>query len=119
MALPNRLRILVPCGVLTLASGLVAAWLSASSFSVGGGIAGTVAFVCSVVFAPVVLTVPWLRLWLLGATSIAPQTFLLALAAMLTFPTHVILARRWTAVMTIVGMLFWILCELIVAGARA
>lgn len=121
MHLARRLSIIAPGGALVVSVGVLAACLSVGSFLQNAGPHAIAVFVFSVPFAPLFLAVPWLRDWAwanLGST-VPTATLVLALVAIVAVPAHPILARRWAAAVTIVGLALWLACELIVAGGPA
>jgi hypothetical protein len=114
MALPNRLRIIVPGGITVSILGLGAAWLTVNSVLRETTPYAVIAFIGHVLTAPVFLVLERCRE---GGHSVPATTLGLAVVAMAAIPFHPIVARRWAAAVTIVGLVLWLFCEFIVAGA--
>jgi hypothetical protein len=116
MALPNRLRIIVPGGFAVCILGLGAAWLKVNSVFRETAPHAVITLIGHVLAAPVFLVFEW---WRDGGQSVPAIAVGPAVVAMAAIPFHPIVARRWAAAVTIVGLIFWLFCEFIVAGAPA
>ncbi len=117
MALSRRLRVVVPGGVAVVAMGLFMALAVALPVRDGSSRTVVLGFVCSVIFAPIVLLVPSLHRWMAPDTLVPTMMIVIAVIAILAIPLDPLLARRWSAAVTIVGLMLWLLCTVIVAGA--
>jgi hypothetical protein len=117
MGIPQRLRIVVPGSVIAVVAAVVGAWTSLSSFPPGAGPALALRYVVSTVFAPVFFLVPGMRSWAGEAVSTPAYVSAVAVVAIVALPSHAVLPRRSTAVLTVVGIAAWMFCEiLLVAG---
>jgi len=118
MGIPQRLRIIVPGGVIAVIAAVVGARTSLSSFLPAAGPNAAVRYIVSTVFAPVFFLVPGMRSWA-GETVPTPAYMsVVAVVAIVALPSHAILPRRSTAVLTVVGLAAWMFCELLlVVGA--
>ena len=119
MGLPTRLRIIVPGSATILVLGLLGAWLSLSSFFVDPGFSLVVRYAISVVLAPLFVLVPGVRFWAGETASISAQSSAIAVIAILALPWHPIFPRRWAAALTILGLVGWLLCEIVLVTAPA
>ena len=79
--------------------------------------ASTIArFIVTVLLGPARLMAPRLGGWTDPGGEVPAATFAIALVAVLATPVHPIFGRRWAGAVTIVGLLCWVFCELLVAG---
>ena len=119
MGLPIRLRIIVPGSATILVLGLLGAWMSLSSFFVNPGFGSAVRYAISVVLAPLFLLVPGVRSWAGETMSISAESSAIAVVAIVALPWHPIFPSRWAAVLTILGLVGWLLCEIVLVTAPA
>jgi hypothetical protein len=119
MAFSHRLRIIVPGGALVAALGLGAACMSLAAFFTAPESKTMVLFIGSVLLAPLFFLLPWMRVWAGASFSVPTETVAVAAFAIVAVPFHPILGRRWAAGVTILGLIAWLVCEMIVAGAPA
>lgn len=111
MTLPERLRIVVPGALLVALLSLGAAAMSLCSFLDGPTLKTIVLFEATVLLGPFYL----LQL----DRPLAAETLTLVILAVVTTPTHAFFPRFWTAPFSILGLVAWLFCALIVAGAPA
>jgi hypothetical protein len=118
MALSSRLRIIVPGAAVVIALGLVVASMSVRSFRPHEEPNAIVLFIGSVLSAPVLLILRWLG-WGGPLGPVSSRMAMLALAAIVGVPVHPVIVRRWAIAVTVLGLVSWLLCELIVAAGPA
>ena len=119
MGLPTRFRIIVPGGATILVLGLLGAWMSLASFFVDPGFNTAARYSASVVLAPLFLLVPGVHPSAGEAASISAQSSAIAVIAIATLPWHPIFPSRWAAGLTILGLVGWLLCEILLVSAPA
>jgi riboflavin transporter FmnP len=119
MELRQRLRIIVPGAALVATLGLGAAGVSLASFFAAPERKTIVLFVCSVLLGPLFLLLSPVRTWVGPPGSVPATTLVVAVFAVVAVPFHPISGSRWAAAATILGLIAWLLCEVIVAGAPA
>jgi hypothetical protein len=116
MALSKRSQIVLPGGVVMLVLALVMTSMSLLSFFRKPSVVDVLFFGACVVGAP-----PFL-LWHFATrdTFGTPvETFTAAVIAIVAVPAHPLLPRPFTAAISIIGLLAWFFCAVIVAGAPA
>jgi hypothetical protein len=111
----RRLRVLLPGATLVGLAGVLLAALSANSFLRGVAPTQVAYFFAHVLMAPLFL----LTIWSSEGSSFPTGTLVLAAAAIGATPAHLFIASRIARGVTIVGLVVWLLCEVIVAGAPA
>jgi hypothetical protein len=115
MVLPERLRIVAPGSFLLLVSGLAGVWIGFPTvFTDPPGLKVFLAGAAIFVFAPVFLVVSWV-----GGGSVPGYVVVLGLGAIAAVPFHPLVKLRWAAIVTIAGLVAWMLCQaFVVVGAR-
>ena len=116
MALPSRLRVVVPGGLVVGLFGLGATWLSVSSFFANPTLKEVSTFGLAVVAAPLFLLAEWAKR---GNGSLSTTTLVFAIVAVAAVPAHPLFNRTWAAGVTMIGFIAWLYCILIVAGVPA
>ena len=119
MALRRRLRIIVPGGALVAALGLAVAGMSLASFFADPQLETIIVFCTSVLLGPLFFLLSPVRIWLGFPGAVPAQTLAIAVLAIIAVPFHPLFGSRWAAWVTILGLIAWLLCEIIVAGAPA
>ena len=116
MTIPSRVRVVLPGASAVGLLGLGATWLSVSSFFTDPTPQDVLVFGSAVVSAPMFLVWEWFRR---GGGSLSTETLVFAFVAIAAVPAHPIFDRTWAAVLTIIGLIAWLVCTLIVAGGPA
>src|SRR5512138_259994 len=110
MALPERMRIVVPVSLLLLLSGLLCAWMGFPMlFTNPPGVEAFVVGLALFVFAPVLLVEASI-----GSGSTPGYVAALGLAAIVALPFHAIVRFGWARTVTIGGMVAWMVCQMYV-----
>jgi hypothetical protein len=109
-----RRRYVLPGAIALGVVGVALTWLTVSSFGAHSSLSAVATFATSVLFAPLFLV------WHAAQPGASPAvTLLLAMVALVAVPLHPLSPRPITVALTVVGMLAWLACEVIVAGAPA
>ena len=116
MTSPKRRQLALPGALVVGVLSLGATWLSVSSFADDPTLTDVIGFALSVLSAPLFLLGECVKR---GVDSFPTETLVLAIVAIGATPVHPLFPRAWTAALTVVGLLAWLVCELIVAGAPA
>jgi len=115
----RRMRIVVPGGLVVVALGLIVGAGSVQAGWIDRSPGNVAAFLLYVVSAPIFFICMW---WFRGSVpmyGVPLETLAFAVVAVIGTPLHPVFQKPWAAVVTVIGLLLWMLCSLIVAGAPA
>jgi len=111
MTLSKRLRIIAPGSLLVLTTGCFAAWVAAPNlFTNPRPLESFINALTFFVFAPVYLAVDCLVTHTDGY-SVPAYMVALGATASVAVVLHPLLRMRWAGIVTIVGLVAWIVCQ--------
>src|SRR5882724_11729404 len=109
-----RTRIVVPGALLVAALGLIAGAGSVQAGWIDRSPANVATFLLCVVMGPIFFVYVWLLRGSVPMYGVPLETLTFAVLALIVTPLHPFFQKPWAAAATVVGLLLWLLCSLIV-----